>query len=173
VVILGRSGRTEFNFPATGAATATNVGLNLILVPAYGFVGAAVALVVSYVVVLALMYVFTQRLFPVPYQWLRLGQIAMVTAAIVLIGELLLPTSGAAGLLSRAALWLMFPLALWATGFFSSDERRALASLLRPRDVAARLRALRAAPARSEGDQDEGFAAEVLESELRDEDLRG
>ena len=73
VVILGRTGRTEFNFPATIAALVANVALNLLLVPSLGIVGAGLALVASYVVVLALMYVFTQRLFPVPYEWGRLA----------------------------------------------------------------------------------------------------
>ena len=77
VVILGRTGRTEFNFPATIAALVANVVLNLLLVPPLGIVGAGLALVASYVVVLALMYVFTQRLFPVPYQWGRLARVVL------------------------------------------------------------------------------------------------
>ncbi|MDX6603674.1 MAG: hypothetical protein QOF23_183, partial [Solirubrobacterales bacterium] len=63
VVILGRTGRTEFNFPAAIAALAVNLALNLILVPPLGIVGAGLALVASYLVVVALMYFFTQRLF--------------------------------------------------------------------------------------------------------------
>ncbi len=74
VVVLGRTGRTEFNFPATAAGTGVNIGLNLVLIPELGIVGAGVSLVASYSVVLVLMYVFTQRLFRVPYEWLRLGQ---------------------------------------------------------------------------------------------------
>ena len=77
VVILGRTGRTEFNLPATLAALAANVALNLLLVPPLGIVGAGLALVASYLVVLALMYVFTQRLFPVPYQWGRLARVVL------------------------------------------------------------------------------------------------
>src|ERR671923_587448 len=96
VVILGRTGRTEFSFPATIAAVATNVALNLALVPSHGIVGAGLALVASYVIVLVLMYLFTQRLFPVPYEWGRLGLIAISAAALVCAGELLLPTSGLA-----------------------------------------------------------------------------
>ena len=45
VVILGRTGRTEFSFPATIAAVATNVALNLALVPSLDIVGAGLALV--------------------------------------------------------------------------------------------------------------------------------
>ena len=77
VVILGRTGRTEFNFPATIAALVANVVLNLLLVPPLGIVGAGLALVASYLVVLALMYVFTQRLFPVPYEWGRLARVVL------------------------------------------------------------------------------------------------
>ncbi len=98
VVILGRTGRTEFNFPATAAALAANVALNLALVPPLGIVGAGLALVASYLVVLALMYGFTQRLFPVPYEWGRLARIVLVSAGLVAAGELLLPTAGFAGL---------------------------------------------------------------------------
>src|SRR6185503_436756 len=81
VVILGRTGRTEFNFPATAAALVANVALNLLLVPPLGIVGAGLALVASYLVVLALMYWFTQRLFPVPYQWGRLARVVLTSAA--------------------------------------------------------------------------------------------
>jgi O-antigen/teichoic acid export membrane protein len=112
VVILGRTGRTEFNFPATIAATVVNVALNLALVPSLGIVGAGLALVASYVVVLVLMYVFTQRLFPVPYEWGRLARITLVAAALVGLGELLLPTSGVGGLLGRVLLWALYPLIL-------------------------------------------------------------
>ena len=48
VVILGRTGRTEFNLPATIAGTVVNIVLNLILIPSHGIVGAAIALVASY-----------------------------------------------------------------------------------------------------------------------------
>ena len=96
VVILGRTGRTEFNFPAAIAAIVSNVVLNLLLVPPLGIVGAGLALVASYLVVLALMYGFTQRLFPVPYQWGRLARVLLTSALLVGLGELLMPTAGAA-----------------------------------------------------------------------------
>jgi O-antigen/teichoic acid export membrane protein len=178
VVVLGRTGRTEFNFPATIAATAANVALNVALVPPLGIVGAGLALVVSYLVVLVLMYVFTQRLFPVPYEWGRLGLIVGVAAALVAAGEVLLPTQGAGGLLSRTALWLSYPAALWAARFLSPEERRTLAGLLRPSAVAERLRRLRVAGAPepatvSESGRGPRLTEEVYETEARDEDRGG
>jgi O-antigen/teichoic acid export membrane protein len=173
VVILGRTGRTGFNFPATAAGTAVNVALNLALVPPFEIVGAGLALVASYVVVLALMYWFTQRLFFVPYEWGRLARLVVAAAAVVGAGELLLPTTGAAGLVSRALLWLAFPVVLWASGFFTAEERRSLSVLARPRELAARLRlALTAARAAPAGASEAGTIPEVYEAEVRDEDSR-
>jgi O-antigen/teichoic acid export membrane protein len=167
VVILGRTGRTEFNFPASAAALATNVALNLALVPPLGIVGAGIALVASYLVVLALMYGFTQRLFPVPYEWGRLARIVAVSSALVLSGELLLPTAGAAGLLLRTALWLAYPLTLLATGFFTSGERRWLARLRQPGELAAQLRSLRPAAAGVDGSIPEAYEVELLDEDAR------
>jgi O-antigen/teichoic acid export membrane protein len=181
LVVLGRTGRTEFNFPATIAGTAVNVGLNLALIPPYGIAGAGFALVGSYIVVLVLMYVFTQRLFPVRWEWGRLAVVAGSATAFVLAGDLLLPTSGAAGLLSRGALWLGYPVLLWAVGFPTADERAAIVRLLHPRALAASLRERAAAAStRSETldqptpDSPQGrFAIEVYEAEDRDEDRGG
>jgi len=167
VVILGRTGRTEFNFPATGAALTANVALNLLLVPPLGIVGAGLALVASYLVVLVLMYGFTQRLFPVPYEWGRLVRVLLVATLLIAGGELLLPTEGFLGLATRTALWLVYPFALLATGFFTAEERRGLSRLRHPGELIERLRSARTAPAAVDG-----RIPEAAEAELRDEDTR-
>ncbi|MGE5408467.1 MAG: lipopolysaccharide biosynthesis protein [Syntrophothermus sp.] len=167
VVILGRTGRTEFNFPAAISALIVNVVLNLVLVPPLGIVGAGLALVASYLVVVALMYALTQRLFPVPYQWGRLARIVIVSAALVSLGELVMPTSGAAGFVGRALLLAAYPLSLRLSGFFTTGERAWLAQLRRPRLLAAELRALRTEPA-----VEAARLPEVYEVERMDEDSR-
>ena len=168
VVILGRTGRTGFNFPAAIAALIANVGLNLLLVPPLGIVGAGIALVVSYLVVLVLMYVFTQRLFPVPYQWGRLTRITVISALLVGGGELAMPTSGFAGLAGRTVLWLAFPLLLLGAGFFTSQERAWLRRLRHPSALLGELVSLwREAAAGG------GAVPEAYEAELMDEDALG
>jgi O-antigen/teichoic acid export membrane protein len=167
LVVLGRTDRTEFNFPATIAALVANIALNLVLVPPYGIVGAGIALVASYLVVVALMYVFTQRRFPVPYEWARLGRVVAVSAVLIASSELLLPGEGAAGLLGRIPFWLAFPVVLLASGFFTAEERRWLLLLRHPRQVLGRFRA-QPAP----GPPMEGGVPEAYEVELMDEDAR-
>ncbi len=169
VVILGRTGRTEFNLPATIAGTAVNIVLNLILIPPLGIVGAGIALVASYLVILAAMYVVTQRLFPVPYEWGRLALLVAVTGGLVAGGELLLPTEGVDGFLLRTLVWLALPVVLWVTGFLSVDERRVLRALLRPSEVRKRLRTLSTADRDAEA-SGSGSSAEIYEQVRRDED---
>jgi O-antigen/teichoic acid export membrane protein len=167
VVILGRTGRTEFNLPATLAALAANVVLNLLLVPPLGIVGAGLALVASYVVVLALMYVFTQRLFPVPYQWGRLSRVVLTSAALVAAGELLMPTSGALGLLGRVALFAAYPLALFASGFFTPGERVWLARLRHPGELVVSFQRLRREPAAVDGRIPETYEVDRMDEDSR------
>lgn len=167
VVILGRTGRTGFNFPAAIGGLVANVVLNLVLVPALGIAGAGLALVLSYLVVLGLMYVFTQRLFPVPYEWGRLLRVVATVAVLVGAGELLVPTSGAPGLLLRAILFAAYPLSLFATGFFTAGERTWLARLRHPGAVIAGIASLRAQPAAVDGS-----VPEIYEAERMDEDAR-
>jgi O-antigen/teichoic acid export membrane protein len=167
VVILGRTGRTEFNLPAAIAALVTNVALNLMLVPPLGIVGAGLALVASYLVVLGLMYAFTQRLFPVPYEWGRLLRVTLTVAALVGIAEVLTPTEGALGLLLRAALFAAYPLVLWLSGFFSDEEREWIERLRHPREVMASFAALRAQPAAVDGRIPETYEVERMDEDLR------
>jgi O-antigen/teichoic acid export membrane protein len=128
-VAVGRVGRTELNFPVTAAAAGCNVALNVLLVPSLELVGAGLALVGSYLVMLALMYAVTQRVFPLPLEWARIGRIVAIAGGLFAFGELVFPTSGAVGLLARAALVPAFAALLYASGFFGAEEVRQLRSL--------------------------------------------
>jgi O-antigen/teichoic acid export membrane protein len=130
VIILGRTGRTEFSFPATAVAVAVNVGLNLLLVPDHGIIGAGVALVVSYAVVVALMHAITRRLFYVPYEWGRLALAVGWAALLIAAGELLVPQDGVGGLALILALCAAYPAGLYALRFLSPEERERLPLLL-------------------------------------------
>lgn len=171
VVVLGRTGRTEFSFPATIAGTAANVGLNLFLIPRFGIVGAGVALVCSYAITLVIMFVVTQRLFPVPYEWVRLLQVLILAGGAVAVGVALTPIEGIGSFAIRLALLAAYPLALLGTGFLHDHERLAAASMLKPSAVLERLSALRA---KTPEEEVEGggprMTSEVIEAESRDED---
>jgi O-antigen/teichoic acid export membrane protein len=125
-VAVQRTGRTAFNFPVTGTALAVNIALNVVLVPPYGLVGAGIALVGAYVVMIALMYVVTRRIFPLDLEWGRLLRIVAIAAGLFAAGELLLPKSGLDGFLARAGVALAYLPLLYATGFFADREREVM-----------------------------------------------
>jgi O-antigen/teichoic acid export membrane protein len=169
LVVLGRTGRTEFNFPATLAGVGTNIGLNLLLVPIWGIVGAGISLVISYAVVLVLMYVFTQRLFPVPYEWGRLLKVVGSAAVMIAIGLIFVSDDGLGALAIRLLLIAAVPAAMIATGFFSRTEWQYVKLLARPRELASRVQAARAQEAEAESKQG---LSEVYEVEQMNEDMR-
>src|SRR4051794_12305603 len=78
VVMAGRAKVTTRNFPAAVAGLVVNVVLLIVLVPPLGIAGAGLALCGAYVVMLALMYALTRRLFVVPFEWARLAHLVIV-----------------------------------------------------------------------------------------------
>lgn len=171
VVILGRTGKTGYNFPITIVATIVNVVLNLILVPAWGIVGAGVALIASYLVVIALIYLVSRRIFPIPWQWDRLAVVVGSAAVVIAAGDVLLPTDGIVGFLTRAALFALYPVILWFGGAITPSERRQVRDLLRSGDLRERWARMRAAE--PEQSDDDARAAELYEQEIRDRDRGG
>ncbi|HEU0336686.1 MAG TPA: oligosaccharide flippase family protein [Gaiellaceae bacterium] len=123
---LGRARRTQFNWVVTGAAAAVNVALNLILIPPYGMMGAAAATVAAYATMAVGMAWWSQRVYPVPYQWRRVTTAAAVAVALVVAGKLL-----DLGLALSVLVVVVYPLALAPVGFYLPAERRAIGSRLR------------------------------------------
>jgi O-antigen/teichoic acid export membrane protein len=139
VVVAGRARVTTRNFPAALCGLVVNVVLLIVLVPALGIAGAGIALCGAYLVMLTVMYLLTRNLFRVDFEWRRLGLLVAILGAVAVGGELALPTSGAAGLLSRALALALIPIALAVTRFFRPHELRRARELLasaRSRDVA-------------------------------------
>jgi O-antigen/teichoic acid export membrane protein len=121
---VGRAKRTQFNWAITGFAAALNVALNLILIPPYGMMGAAVATVAAYVVMFLAMTWYAQRVFPTPYQWRRVLTAAGAAVALLLLGKAI-----GAGLGPALAIIAVYPLLLLALGFYLPVERTYLRRL--------------------------------------------
>jgi O-antigen/teichoic acid export membrane protein len=121
----GRARQTRSNWLVTGAAAALDVALNLVLIPPYGRMGAAVAMVSAYTLLFVAMAWRAQRVFPVEYQWRRVATLAAAAVGLTVLGKAL-DVSLALALVLTAA----FPLLLLALGFYLPAERRRLLRLL-------------------------------------------
>jgi O-antigen/teichoic acid export membrane protein len=144
LVVAGRANVTTRNFPASLAGLTANIVLLLVLVPSLGLAGAGIALCGAYVVMLAVMHVLTRRAFAVQFEWLRLAQLVVVMGGLAAAGDLVLPTHGVVGLLTRVLVFAAIGPLLFATGFAHPAE------LHQARELLARARAAYPRPARSE-----------------------
>ena len=109
----------------TGIGAGVNVGLNWLLIPRMGAMGAALAKVAGYAAVASVSYVVAQRLHPIPYDWKRLGKLSVGTLGLFVAGHLAAMT-GAWSLALRVMVFLSFPVVLEALGFFTASEKRHL-----------------------------------------------
>jgi O-antigen/teichoic acid export membrane protein len=130
LVIAGRAKITTRNFPASLAGLAANVILLVALVPPLGIAGAGLALCGAYAVMLVAMYLLTRRAFKVAFEWRRLAQLVVVMGGIAVGGDLLFPTHGIVGFLTRGAAFLAIPVVLYVTGFAHVQELRQLRIVL-------------------------------------------
>ncbi|HEY6396494.1 MAG TPA: polysaccharide biosynthesis C-terminal domain-containing protein, partial [Solirubrobacteraceae bacterium] len=114
------------NFPASLAGLAANVILLVVLVPSLGIAGAGIALCGAYVVMLTAMHLLTRSAFRVSFEWRRIAQLAMVMGCVAVAGDLLLPTHGAIGFVTRLAAFLAIPGLLAVTRFAHPRELEGL-----------------------------------------------
>ena len=122
---VGRIKRTQYIWAITLAGAAVNLALNLTLIPTYGMMGAAVATVAAFSVMAAGISWWSQRIYPVPYQWRRVLTAGLAGVAVVVVGKLV-----EGGLPVAIALTLAYPLLLLPLGFTNAGERRRLWALV-------------------------------------------
>jgi O-antigen/teichoic acid export membrane protein len=123
-------------FPAvTGVAAALNIGLNFLLIPPFGMVGAAFAASAAFALLVFAYYWLGQRLYPTPYET---GKVVLTMALAISLGFLaLLPMDPLALVLGAKVLAVaFFAAALRVTGVIAGDEvsrvRELVGGMLRP-----------------------------------------
>ncbi|MEO1369896.1 MAG: polysaccharide biosynthesis C-terminal domain-containing protein [Acidobacteriota bacterium] len=125
------AGKTKYLPLFSAVGTVINLGLNFLLVPDYGMLGATWATVASYFFLAAATCILSQRCHPVEWEYGRLGKIVGVGAVVYTIGVFTdLGESLLAGLTWQFFLATgAYPALLLATGFLHPGERRMVANL--------------------------------------------
>ena len=131
VGLLFQSKRTWPISVATLASGAVNVAANFAMVPQLGIRGAALATLVSYTLMLYLVWRTANRIFPVPYQYRRLAALGGTALALYLAGQCLPVGTAPWVLLTKLLLWGALPVALWFGGFLTERERLVARDLIR------------------------------------------
>jgi O-antigen/teichoic acid export membrane protein len=121
----GRTKRTGFNWIASLSGAIVNFGLNLYFIPHWGMLGAAWATLIAYAAIMVIRTVSAQKIYPVAYQWKRVGIVLFVAAVLAST-----PKAFGHSLPLAFALTLVYPLILAAFGFYLPAERARLKRLL-------------------------------------------
>ena len=106
-----------------------NLILNYILIPRFEVFGAAAATLLSYVFMVVATYLAAQKLFHINYQITRVLKIFSVAIIIYVIALGIDTGSAFLNLLLKTVFVLTFPLGLYVTGFYFSEEIAKIKSL--------------------------------------------
>jgi len=126
--------KTHFIMVAMTCAGLINIGLNLLLVPRYGYIAAAITTLIGYTVLLAIMVISSKKYFIWDFPFASLGRAVLASA---IMGAIVYPVGN--GLTSSPLLNLIVAVPLGALLYFSllfllreiqPNERRALKQLI-------------------------------------------
>jgi O-antigen/teichoic acid export membrane protein len=125
---------TRYYPVSTFAGATCNVGLNFLLIPRFGILGAAWANALSYGVQAGVAYVLSQRFYPIRYERARLTRVALAGATAYALAAALPSLRPLSGVLIRGTVVIAVMAALLAlSGFFRPDEIQVLQRLRRKR----------------------------------------
>ncbi len=126
--------QTQYYPVATAIAAATNIGLNIALIPRFGIMGAAYANGISYALQALLAYRFSQRFYPVAYETARIVRVVLAAAIAYSIARALPAMSPLPGVLVRGTVVVaVMGAALWIGGFLRPEELAVLSRVRRYR----------------------------------------
>ncbi|MGD9899298.1 MAG: polysaccharide biosynthesis C-terminal domain-containing protein [Calditrichaceae bacterium] len=106
-----------------------NVGINLYLIPKYRMMGAAYATLISYIILFICSYYFSNRLYKIPFENLKLLKILSVGIIFYILTTLYSPISGVINYSFKLSLVLLFPFALFLLNFYEQIELDRLKSI--------------------------------------------
>jgi O-antigen/teichoic acid export membrane protein len=114
------AGRTTFVWVLTITAAAVNLGTIAVTVPRYGIVAAAVASALGYGVLLFLASIYTKLIgVQLSIDWRRIMAMIGVTAATLIIADVIVGEGSLTALLGRVSLILTLPFTLAVAGGYS------------------------------------------------------
>jgi O-antigen/teichoic acid export membrane protein len=127
---IGLMRRTGYIGAYTVVATLLNVGLNLLLIPTWGIIGAATATASAYGLLAILYYRKAQQLYHTPYLTRRAMGALLIGCPLMAIGALPIEPEGLAVAVKLLAMGI-FALAVWRLRLIDEEEFHALLSLAR------------------------------------------
>jgi len=105
-----------------GFGAIVNIGLNMVFIPRYGMMAAAVNTTIAYFITFITMYFVSQRLHFVQYEWHRIFKIIIIGLMLYLLGAWLSFESTIISIIAKLMLIICYPVLLYLLKFFRSTE---------------------------------------------------
>lgn len=112
---------------------AVNIGLNFLLIPSYGMMGAAWATLIAYALMIVMTLSVSQAVYRIPYESGRIARVIAIAVLVAGVGAALDGLPLLSRVAAKAAVLAAFPLLLYAVGVPDRTERTALWAHLRDR----------------------------------------
>jgi len=119
---IGIEKKARYYPTITVSATATNLGMNFLLIPYFGMMGAAWATVFSYAVMAGLGFLFSRGLYPIPFETNRLVRL-FLAACFTYAVSLTAPKALVAAMIAKVLTLFIFPALLFVLGFYPGRGR--------------------------------------------------
>jgi len=108
-----------------------NIGLNFLLIPRYGMMGAAGSTIISYIIIMIILFAYSRKLMEVNFEWLRISKIILVTAVIFCTGFFINIESTVLSVLFKIFIILLYPFLLYLIRFYKRSEIERVKGVLR------------------------------------------
>lgn len=99
-----------------------NIGINLIIVKPFGIFGASVSTVFAYAVGSVIFYFYSQKYYPLTYEWKRIAMIFGTGIILFLISYFLMRKLSYLNFFLKIILLLIYPVLLYLLGFYHKVE---------------------------------------------------
>ncbi len=123
--------RTYWYIIINAAGAALNIGLNLLLIPLYGVMGAAVVTAVSFFVCCLLAFLISQHYFKINYDFGRILKLLVTVLVFYFAGIYVSTSSLFLNIFIKMLIILLFPVILYFLKFFDTQEMNFIRSKLR------------------------------------------
>ena len=120
--LLFVKGKTQYIPIVTITSGIINIGLNLWLVPIYGYMASAWATLISYAVMLFLVWYFSKKIYHLNYEYKRIGTAVFAAACLFAISLLIPDINLVINIFIKILLFISYPLILKLFGFFNQKE---------------------------------------------------
>jgi O-antigen/teichoic acid export membrane protein len=108
-----------------------NIGLNILLIRQFGYIGAAVATLISHIVFSILTYRLAQKTYPVPYELNKVYLVIIVSLVLMAVSFLTNDFSLLWRLIVKSGLIMLFPVILYFFKFYEAIELERIQQFVR------------------------------------------